>query len=669
MKYSIGKKIAYAFIVILMISFFITGGIGAYLFNDMVQANLRDDVVHDLDAADALYQYHLDETENLVIYTSGFSRICNPLVNNDSAMLRQQVVDIYKERFSEKVDIFTVTDNNGVVVARARNSAVYGDYVGDNDLIRLALNDEAVSSTEIMTREELLIEDESLAEQAYMKFTPTPYAKPRPENESTAGMVVMAASPVHDNEGNVVGVLYVADLINRDYAMVDSIKNVLYKDEIYGSRDVGTATIFQEDFRISTNVPNDTGKRAITTRVSKEVNEAVLEGGEYWYGRAFVVNAWYVTAYKPIKNINCDSIGMLYVGILEQPYIDAGYRILTIYLLYLISGFILSMFIIHYFTRSLTQPINKLISGTETMAKGKFVEIDVGTEDEIGTLADAFNEMGKNLQRLMDELVVSTEQKTEQKMLDELRESYENLESEYRELQKMDKIKSELVANISHEIRTPLTSIRGYTELMLDNALGSITETQRKSLIVVLRNIDRLTRLVANAVDISRLDTVELNISPVNMNDLLDNIVADFARVTSDKNIDFSLDVEDDLVVEGDEDRLMQVATNLLENAVKFSEVGGEITIKAYHEDEDHIHIEFCDNGVGVPEDKLEKIFDKFYQVDGSSTRKFGGTGLGLAISKRIIERHNGTIWAQRKLDNGSIFHIILPVEQRAKSP
>ena len=665
MKNSIGKKIAFSFLVIIMISILIAGGVGAYLFNDMVQANLRDDVVHDLDAADALYQYHLAEEEDLVSYTSGFSRISEPLVNNDFEMLRQHVVEVYEERFSEKVDIFTVTDSNGFVVARARNPALYGDYVGDNDLIRLALKDETVSSTEIITREELLKEDESLAEQAYMKFTPTQKAKPRPENESTSGMAFMAASPIHDDEGNVVGVLYVADMINRDYTLVDRIKNVLYKDEIYGSRDVGTATIFQEDFRISTNVPTDTGERAITTRVSQEVNEAVLEGGEYWYGRAFVVNAWYVTAYKPIKNIKGDSIGMLYVGILEQPYVDAGYRILAIYLLYLISGFILSIFITHYFTRSITQPINKLIRCTEEIARGKFVEIDIGTEDEIGTLADAFNEMQKNLQRLMGELVVSTEQK----MLDELRESYENLESEYKELQEMDKMKTELVANISHEIRTPLTSIRGYTELMLDNALGSTTEMQRKSLIVVLRNIDRLTRLVTNAVDISRLDTVELKMSTVNIKNLIEKIVVDISKIDSDNNIDFSLDLEDDLVVEGDEDRLIQVFTNMLENAVKFSDMGGEITINGYHEDEDHVHIEFCDSGVGIPTDKLEKIFDIFYQVDGSSTRKFGGTGLGLAISKRIVERHNGTIWAERRLERGSIFHIILPVKQRVQSP
>jgi len=664
MKNSIGKKIASSFLVILLVSSLIAGGVGTYLFNNMVQSNLRDDVLHDLDGADALYQNHLAETENLVIYTSGFSRIRDPLINNDPAKLRSNVVDIYDEKFRDKVDIFTVTDNNGVVVARARNPAQFGNSVADNDLIRLALNDTAVSSTEIITREELLKEDESLAEQAYMRFTPTPKAKPRPENESTDGMVFIAASPVHDDDGNVVGVLYVADLINRDYRLVDNIKNVLYKDEIYGSRDVGTATIFQEDFRISTNVPTDTGERAITTRVSQEVNEAVLEAGGNWYDRAFVVNAWYVTAYKPIRNINGEIIGILYVGILEQPYVDAGYRILAIYLLFLVSGFVLSLFIAHRFTRSITQPLNKLIRGTEDISRGKFVEIDVGTEDEIGRLADAFNKMEMELQKLMGELVTSTEQRTEQKMLDELKQSYENLEIEYKELQQLDKMKSEIVANISHEIRTPLTSIRGYTELILDNALGSTTDMQRKSLTVMLRNIDRLTRLVTNALDLSRLDAVEQNISPVKLNDLLDHVVADFTKVTSDQNIKFTLDIEDDLTLEADEDRLIQVSTNLLENAVKFSVEGGEISIKAYHEDEDHIHVEFRDSGIGIPVDKLEKIFDRFYQVDASSTRKFGGTGLGLAICKRIIERHNGTIWAQKGLKKGSVFHILLPVKQ-----
>ncbi len=404
---TIENKLTVGFLVVVLASFLIAGGVGAYLFNDFIQTNIQDDVVHDLDVADAIFQNHLVQIENMISQNSVSSRIRNSLLDNDSAMLRQNLDDIYHEKFSDELDILTVTDNNGIVVARARNPALFGDSMADNDLISHALTDMTVSSIEIMTREELLKENRSLADQAYMEFTSTPKAKPRPEDNSTSGMVLIAAAPIHDDDGNVIGVLYGADLINRDYKIVDEIKNALYKDKIYNDRDMGTTTIFQEDFRISTNVPTDTGERAITTRVSQEVNEAVLEGGEYWKDRAFVVNTWYVTAYKPIKNFDGEIIGILYVGILEQPYIDAGLRILGIYLLYLLSGFVLSMFIAHYYSKIITQPINKLIKGTEAIPKGEFEEIDVGTKDEIGKLADSFNVMAKDLQRTMGELISS----------------------------------------------------------------------------------------------------------------------------------------------------------------------------------------------------------------------------------------------------------------------
>ncbi len=404
---TIEKKLIFGFLVVLLVSFLIAGGVGVYLFNDFVQTNIQDDVVHDLDVADTIFQNHLIQTKNMVSHNSVSPRIRDPLLDNNSALLRQNLGDIYYERFSDKLDILIVTDNNGIVVARARNPALFGDSMADNDLISHALTDMTVSSIEIMTREELLKENRSLADQAYMEFTPTPKAKPRYEDNSTSGMVLIAAAPIYDNDGNVIGVLYGADLINRDYKIVDEIKNALYKDKIYNDRDMGTTTIFQEDFRISTNVLTDTGERAITTRVSQEVNEAVLEGGEYWKDRAFVVNTWYVTAYKPIKNFDGEIIGILYVGILEQPYIDAGLRILGIYLVYLLSGFILSMFISRYYAKTITQPINKLIKGTEAIPKGEFEEIDVGTKDEIGKLAESFNVMAEDLQKTMGELISS----------------------------------------------------------------------------------------------------------------------------------------------------------------------------------------------------------------------------------------------------------------------
>lgn len=768
---SISNKLLFGFIVILLVSFLFAGVVGIFLVNNMVSTNLQQDVVHDLDAAEVIYQNQLTHVEDAVVYTSGFSRIRDPLINNDSAMLREEIVNIYDEWFRYELDILTVTDKNGIVVARARNPAVYGDSKINNTLIKYALNGFTVSSTEVIPHEELLKESEYLAYQAYMDFTPTPKAKPRPETNSSSGMVLITAAPIYDNDGNVIGVLYGADLLNRDYKIVDRIKNALYKDETYIGRDVGTATIFQEDFRISTNVPSDTGERAITTRVSQEVNEAVLERGEYWKDRAFVVNEWYVTAYKPILNFDDEIIGILYVGILEKPYIDAQYEIVRIYLIFLILGFIISIVMARYYGNALTKPINKLIKGTEAISKGKFKKIDVGTQDEIGKLADAFNDMSVELQKTMGELISSKNEITtifesisdvasaqdqnmkiifaneqakkiygefiigrfcyniyegrsekcedcpaysslqtgevmkklhskidergninyyeitgspfrdehnniignlvirrdvteQMELQDQIIDSYKTLENAYKELQKMDQIKSELVANVSHEIRTPLTSIKGYAELMQDDSLGPITDMQRKSLAIMLRNIDRLTRLITNVVDLAKFDYEEFDISNISINDVIDYCISDLEKIAENKRVKITAELEDDLILEGNEDRLIQVFINLLENAIKFSKTEGEVVIKAYREDNNLLHTEIRDSGIGIPEDELEKIFGRFYQVDSSPTRSYGGTGLGLAISKKIIEFHNGKIWAESKFGNGSVFHVILPTEQ-----
>jgi len=768
---SISNKLLFGFIVILLVSLLIAGVVGIFLVNNMVTTNLQQDVGHDLDAAEVIYLYELTHIEDAVAYTSGFSRIRDPLINNDPVMLRKEIVNIYDEWFRYELDILTVTDKNGIVVARARNPAIYGDPAINNTLIKYALNGVTVSSTEIISREELLKESEYLASQAYMDFTPTPKAKYRPETNSSSGMVLITAAPIYDDEGNIIGVLYGADLLNRDYKIVDKIKSALYEDETYIGRDVGTATIFQEDFRIATNVLTDTGERAITTRLSQEVTEAVLEKGDNWKDRAFVVNEWYVTAYKPIRNFDDEIIGILYVGILEKPYIDAQYDIVQIYLIFLVFGFLISVVMARYYGKALTKPINKLIKGTEAISKGEYKKIDVGTEDEIGKLADAFNDMSVELHKTIGELisskneiaaifesmsdVASAQDKnmkiifankqakkiygesilgrfcydiyegksekcedcpgyksletgevmrklyskvdpkglenhyeitgsplrnehnniigtliirrdvTEQKKLeDQIKDSYKTLDNAFKELQKMDQIKSELVANVFHEIRTPLTSIKGYTELMLDDSLGPITDMQRKSLAIMLRNIDRLSRLITDVVDLAKFDYEEFDISNISLNNVIDYCITDLERIAENKKIRITAEIEDNLILEGNEDRLIQVFINLLENATKFSKTEGEILIKAYHEDNNLLHIEIKDSGIGIPEDELEKIFDRFYQVDSSSTRSFGGTGLGLAISKKIIELHNGTIWAESKLGKGSVFHVILPAKQ-----
>jgi len=754
MNISIGTKFAIGFLSILLFSFLFAGGIGVYLFNNMVQANLQHTVVQDLNAADVLYQDHLMQIEDTIYYTASSQRICIPLMNNDSGLLYDNLVNIYNERFKYKLDFITVTDRNGVVIVRAANPTIFQDSMYNHNIIRSALNGTTVSSTQIMTDKELFKE-----------------GKLRSGNNSTSGMVLMAASPIKDDENNIIGVLYGGDLINHDNKIVDKIQNALYANETYNGNDIGVTTIYQDDFRISTTVLTDTKEQPVSTRVSQEVHDAVLNKGEYWEGRAFVVDEWYINAYKPIKDFEGNIIGMIKVGVQEKPYINKGYKILGIYFVFLLSGFILSIFLARYFTKTITKPIYKLTRGTNDLSHGSFKRINIETNDEIEKLADAFNDMAMDLQKTMGELISSRNKiatmfesmsdvasaqdmnmkitfanklakeiygedivgkfcykvyackekccencpaldsikatkvtrvihammnkeklpcyceitctplinekddisgtliirrdVTDSKTLEyELKQSFKELETAYRELQQIDTKKSELVANFSHEIRTPLTAIKGFSELMIDDTFGITTEKQKKYLAVIIQNTDRLTKLITDILDLSKLDSANLNISTIKLNDLMNIIKTDFTKFAVDKQIEISVEIEDKLVLEADNDQLTRVLTNLLENAIKFTGSGGKISIKAYHKDKDHIHIEVNDTGIGIPEDKLEKIFDRFYQVDASSTRKFGGAGLGLALSKITIKKHNGKIWVHSVVGEGSSFHIILPTTQ-----
>jgi len=258
----------------------------------------------------------------------------------------------------------------------------------------------------------------------------------------------------------------------------------------------------------------------------------------------------------------------------------------------------------------------------------------------------------------VEKIITVIEDISERKKLEEeLKDSYEELKLTYSKLQELYKIKDNFLSNISHELRTPLTSVIGYTELMLDEKL---TEKQRHMTEIVLRNSKRLSRLIRGLLDSQLIESRNLKISGemIVINEIIAAVVEDMKNMATIKNIKININIPDTLVVEGDIERLTQVFSNLLDNAIKFT-ITGEINIRGEMNNQ-KAHIQISDTGIGIPEDKLEKIFDRFYQVDSSDERKYGGTGLGLWISKNIIEAHGGRIWAESK-NSGTTFHILLP--------
>ncbi|GAI92109.1 unnamed protein product, partial [marine sediment metagenome] len=200
------------------------------------------------------------------------------------------------------------------------------------------------------------MEGEDLFQQAYIQFTPTPGARPRSEKAETSGMVLMAAVPVWAGNEEIIGILYGGILLNRNYRLVDYVRDMVFEEKEYKGKPFGTVTIFQWDVRITTNVKEKDGSRAIGTRVSREVYEKVLENGKTWLDRAFVVNSWYISAYEPIYAPTNKIIGMLYAGVLEDKYVDIKNGIFLRFLAIIFGGIVAVLILSHLLSRGLSKP-------------------------------------------------------------------------------------------------------------------------------------------------------------------------------------------------------------------------------------------------------------------------------------------------------------------------
>lgn len=238
----------------------------------------------------------------------------------------------------------------------------------------------------------------------------------------------------------------------------------------------------------------------------------------------------------------------------------------------------------------------------------------------------------------------------------ELFESNKLLTDANEKLKENDKIKSNFLSMVSHELKTPLTAMKISSEFLLDNKSHNIN---RNELIeILLRNIERLTRLVNNLLDLSKIESGKLkyNMESAQLHEIIDMSVATIKYQYDTKGVNITTDIPHDLSkINIDKDRIIQVFLNLLINALKFTLKGGKVEINAF-EHEDHIEVHVKDDGIGIPVDQIDLIFEKFYQIDNSPTRSYPGAGLGLSITKSIMEGHGGSIRVKNNLPKGSVF-------------
>ena len=256
---------------------------------------------------------------------------------------------------------------------------------------------------------------------------------------------------------------------------------------------------------------------------------------------------------------------------------------------------------------------------------------------------------------------------TERKEAEEKLKQYaEDLARANEELKSLDKMKDEFISNLRHELKTPLIPIKGYSELMYEGALGELSQKQKDAVEKMMFSSERLRRLIDSLlyVSITEGGNVEYTFLPLRICEVIDSALHDRDPEIKRKNHVVERSIPCDVpLINGDLDYLEEVFINIIDNSIKFMHDGGKISITCSLQDDNNIHIKIADEGIGISEADLPDIFNRFYQVDGSSTRKYGGNGLGLYICKKIIEAHNGSIWAESEEGSGTTIHVLLPAK------
>lgn len=318
------------------------------LINNQIIFEAQERVKEDLNTARYIYASKIREIDRTIHWTSIRHVLKKGLKEKNISPIQNELAGLMVE---EGLDFLTLVDRKGTVVFRFHNPSASGDNLLCDPFVKMALEKKGISGTQVLSGDELSKESTALAMKAIILSIPVPREKQTRKIEETSGMVLKAARPVIDFDGKVLGVLTGGVLLNRNDEIVDRIKNVVFKDAKYKGKEIGTATIFLGDLRISTNVMDKEGNRAIGTRAMREVQEQVLGKGMPWIHRAFVVDAWYITAYEPIRDVQDKIVGILYVGLMESKYAVMKESLILLFFFFSMSGMLIALtvsFILSY---------------------------------------------------------------------------------------------------------------------------------------------------------------------------------------------------------------------------------------------------------------------------------------------------------------------------------
>ncbi|WP_120495878.1 HAMP domain-containing sensor histidine kinase [Kiloniella sp. EL199] len=535
-----------------------------------------------------------------------------------------------------------------------------------SSLLERSLLNGPSTGIEIFSSDELGIIDVELPEKVYLPLTPTPRAKPTDRTFEDRGMVIHSYYPIRDKSGKVEALLVGGVLVNKDFAFVDRLRDIVYSTGSLADDSLGTITVFLEDVRINTNVPRllqSPTKRALGTRVSEEVRHKVLDRGESWIDRAFVVSEWYISAYEPITDINGQRVGMLYAGFLEAPFIDVYLEGLFKLLLLFVAVTLFCVVGAMLVARSIFKPIEAMANVISRVQKGDDLRIGwIKAKDEVATLANQFDALLDQLQYQRDqiqegadELERKVDQRTSelQQRTKALERNIKLLERTREQLIAKEKLAAigELTAGIAHEINNPTAVILGNMDLMTAE-LGEDAASVEQETRLIIQQVYRIRSIINNLLQYSRPSDFQNHPIAVDINQVVEDTRVLVQHDLDRKDVDLRLDLKAKHSVGGNHQQFQQVLINLIVNATNATDKNGTITIRTRDWKDQGVLLVVRDNGSGINPEVLPRIFDPFFTSSNS------GTGLGLSVSYGILQRFQAEIEVRSRSGFGSCFYI-----------
>ena len=529
----------------------------------------------------------------------------------------------------------------------------------------------------VLSASELLALAPHLAERLHIPLIQPPGAAASPGGSEDRALVMLATTPVLGPQGEPLALLRAGVLLNQNLPLIDHINRIVYPEGALPLGSHGTATLFLEDVRITTNVRLFQDQRAIGTRVSPAVRDAVLVRGNTWLDRAFVVNDWYVSAYEPLMDEAGQRIGMLYVGYLEAPFRWLQYGALAL----LVGIFLLVMALAALFSlrwaRSIFRPVEQMDRTLQQAQEGD-TRARVGlvnADDEIGALA-----------RHLDHLLQVTDDKTQalqhwastldakvSERTQELAQRTASLQQAQQQLVKSEKLAAigQLTASVAHEINNPIAVMQGNLDLMRE-LLGEAARPVADELTLLDQQVDRMRLIVTELLQYARPTDYAGYVEAVDVNQTLNHALLLVGHLLAHTGIEVVRELQASTSAGINRQELQRVVINLLSNAIQAMPHGGTLLLRTQDQPDAQgragVLLEVCDSGAGLSAPVQAQLFRPFF------TTKNEGNGLGLWISLELVERYGGHLHGANRRERGeesagavfSLWLLCEPVAQEA---